>query len=71
MTLIEAGTLFAGKDDEAAKALRAKLNAADLGEFAAKFSTSEGVIDDLFAALARIGGNIATDANPAAAKSRR
>jgi uncharacterized protein len=44
--------------------LRAKLNAADLGAFAAKFGVSEATIDDIFAALARPGRDPREDLPP-------
>src|SRR5262249_18378311 len=44
--------------------LRAKLNATDLTECAAKFGVSEGSLDDIFAALARPGRDPREDLPP-------
>lgn len=52
------------RDRAKVEELRAKLNAADLGAFATKFGTSEGAIDDLFAALARPGRDPREDLPP-------
>ncbi|MEQ1811761.1 MAG: FAD-dependent oxidoreductase [Terricaulis sp.] len=58
VTLIEAGALFAGKDDEAAKVLRAKLNAEGVTLLeAAKAQRIEGA-DGVIAADIELGGAI-------------
>jgi uncharacterized protein len=52
------------RDKVKVEELRAKLNATDLGECAAKFGAGEPTIDDVFAALARPGRDPREDLQP-------
>ena len=52
------------RDKAKVEELRDKLNAANLGEFAAKLSAGEGTVDDIFAALARPGRDPREDLPP-------